>query len=114
MTLDATEAAKLIRADIATALKAGDLPAGVKISVRREYASLMSAIHVTIRNAPAEWAVREVGDAYESRKVVTPAVRELGRRLRDIATRHFQTDPRHSFIEIHVEVDGSTRSVPAA
>ena len=72
----------MIRADIKTALKSGaltsdpdipGLPAGLKISVRTEYASLMSEIRVTIKCAPGEWAL--IGPAEFDRKRMPEAHR---------------------------------------
>ena len=47
-TLTTTDIAKLVRADIKAAVKAGTLPVGI-YSVRTRYASMMSAIDVTIK-----------------------------------------------------------------
>jgi hypothetical protein len=57
--LTTTEKAALVRAHIKRALRRGALgecPEGIAFSVRTEYASLMSAINVTIKGAPDVWA----------------------------------------------------------
>lgn len=93
----ATQKAAKVRADVKAALKAGafgQLPEGLKISVRTEYASLMSAINVTIKGAADEWAA-------------TPACEALGRDLLEIVARHYEWDGRHRFAD--VSLDDGTR-----
>lgn len=102
-----TQKAAKVRADVKAALKAGTLgklPAGLKISVRTEYASLMSAINVTIKGAPDGWAftVTEVEPGY-SRRNVTPACGALGRQLLEIVARHFEWDGRHRFADVSLD-----------
>jgi hypothetical protein len=50
--LSTTEIAKCIRGDLKAAVAAGELPTGIKLGVRTRYASMMSAIDVTIVALP--------------------------------------------------------------
>lgn len=104
--LTAKEAAQRIRADIKTAAKdnqLGDYPDGVTFSVRRELASLMSEINVTIKGAPEEWALVEVDDKYGQRDVPTPAAKQLAEKLAAIVHRHYQADSRHRFVNVNLQ-----------
>lgn len=49
---DITEIAKLVRADVAAAVKAGVLPKGLKCSVRIERYSMGQSLHLTVKAAP--------------------------------------------------------------
>jgi hypothetical protein len=105
-TLTATEAAKRARADIKTAAKNGELeahPAGVTFSVRREYASQMSEINVTIKGAPEDWALIRLDDACGPRALPSASVRLLAHALRGIVARHYQADGCHRFISIDLQ-----------
>lgn len=53
---DIKEIAKLVRADIAAAIKAGKLPA-LKVSVRLERYSMGRSLHVTVTGVPAGFRV---------------------------------------------------------
>ena len=52
--LSTTEIAKLIRADIKTAIKAGQLPKGIKVGVRSRYFAGGSSIDLTITAFPGQ------------------------------------------------------------
>jgi hypothetical protein len=111
-----TEAAKKIRADIKTSAAAkelGEYPASVTFSVRTEYASLMSAIDVTIKGAPDEWVfiesdpTRRIG----GRRDLTPSIRALADLLYAIVTRYYEPNQRSRFVSINVQQDESRRDV---
>jgi hypothetical protein len=51
--LSTTEIAARFRADVKTATKAGDLPKGMKLSVKTSYYSMGSSINVRIKSLPA-------------------------------------------------------------
>lgn len=54
-----TDTAKLIRADIKAAVKAGDLPGTVRYSVRTAYFSGGSSIHISVKDAIVRRVVEE-------------------------------------------------------
>jgi len=56
-SLDVKEIAKRIRADIAKAIEAGELPAGVKVSVRIERYSMGQSLDVRVTALPAGFAI---------------------------------------------------------
>jgi hypothetical protein len=102
-----TQKAAKVRADIKSALKAGTLgtlPSGLKISVRTEYASLMSAISVRLRNVPDGWAFTrtEVEPGYSPRRI-TPECKALGAELLAIVARHYDWDGRHRFADVSLD-----------
>lgn len=51
--LSLTEIAKLVRSDIAAAVKAGELPKGIKVSVRGKHFSMGCSLNVAITALPA-------------------------------------------------------------
>lgn len=53
--LSAAALAKLVRADIRAAVKAGDLPAHLTYSVTSEHSTLHSSVYVTVRGATDAW-----------------------------------------------------------
>lgn len=103
MTRDAAAAAKLIRTDIKTAVKAGklgDYPAGITFSVRTRRASMMNAVDVTIKGAPREWIYTPVNDTTNR---ASEAARDLAGKLHDIAASHFETDGQMRFSSVYNE-----------
>jgi hypothetical protein len=55
--LDIADIAKLIRADIKTAIKSGDLPKGLKVSVRIHRYSLGQSIKAYVKKLPEGWLI---------------------------------------------------------
>jgi hypothetical protein len=99
ITMDATEAARAIRADLRAAVKNGEfgeLPAGASISVRARYASCMSEVLVTIKGEQARaWAIAGTR--------LSDAAAETARRLMAIVDRHFDYDGRQRFAGVSLE-----------
>ena len=102
-TVTTTQKAALVRRDISAALKsgelaidAGDLPAGLRISVRTGYASLMSEITVTIKGAPCEWALT-------SARLFTPECQALGDALMAIIGRYYDANGKTSFATVSLD-----------
>lgn len=86
--LDLAGVAKLIRADINAALTAGTLtlPAGAKLSVRIDRASMYQAIQVKLTGASAEWAFD--ADYHNGRRGQSLACWELGNALYALMARY--------------------------
>jgi hypothetical protein len=79
-----TEIAKLIRADIKAAIKSGELPAGLKCSVRCSGSSLHSSIEIRVTAAPGVTYWRPEFLAHEA---TSPRVLFEGDRITDDAKR---------------------------
>lgn len=102
-----TQKAAKVRADVKAALKArtlGQLPDGLKISVRTEYASCMSAINITLRGVSDEWALTEpeMDQGYPTRHI-TAECKALAVKLLEIVDRHFARDGRSHFADVSLE-----------
>lgn len=102
-----TQKAAKVRADIRAALKSGELgtvPAGLKISVRTEYASCMSAIDVTLKGAPDEWALTgPVTDRGFPERRISDECQALSGKLLAIVGRHYSPNGCQSFAEVSLE-----------
>ena len=110
-TVTTTQKAALVRRDISAALKsgelaidAGELPAGLRISVRTGYASLMSEIRVTIKGAPDEWAL--IGAATgsgDNARCPTRECRALGDALMAIIGRYYDANGKTCFATVSLD-----------
>lgn len=86
---DATEAARLIRADIKAAVKdgsLGDLPPGVGFSVTAPKMGLARPVVISILHAPREWTHDSSG-----KLAVSDTARAIAWSLRDLLIQHGQS-----------------------
>jgi hypothetical protein len=83
----------------------GDLPAGLTVSVRTEYASQMSAINLTIKGAPDEWALTVPVEVARMSALshFTPECRRLSGRLLEIVARHYERDNEVRFVSVSLD-----------
>ena len=96
----ATDIAKLIRADVKAAVKAGTLPATLKYSVRSDSFAGGQAVRIGVSKPGSnryEWAVRpkredEGGYWYEGMTVLTDEARKVGALLRSIGEAYTRSD----------------------
>lgn len=116
---DTAEIAKLIRKDIADALKSGALPKGLKVSVRISRFSMGSSIDLTITDAPMAiinraWAEAEIRRPTEHSGLYrqTPEARSLASKLQNIAEAYrmdesdSQSDYFHCNFYLHIQFAG--------
>lgn len=129
--IESAKLAAMVRADIALALKVAkkvssgngfalatldpfaDLPAGLKITVRKEDYSMGRSIDVHIRNVPADWWTQSEADDYgDTYRIPGPRLAALGAELHSIlhAYNYDGSDSMTDYYDVnfygHVHADG--------
>lgn len=98
----ATEIAKAVRADVKAAQAAGDLPAGITVSVRASYASMCQSVDLAVTAGIDDEFLYEPQRDQHGTRVYTPAARELRDRLEQIreAYNHDGSDSMTDYYDV--------------